>query len=170
MSAHHWHPFRPLCIDYREVEHVYHTAVQQSGIAFAEFSHTKVTYIIIYGRVKCQTTIKHESVEHTVDQVACCTRQDHGRAYFYTIAQSALHQGLYPIEPEAYCYQTEEGKDYLSSGRIHDLHPEGHSGILDKVQLEPFLAHDVDTVTIIEIKLNVYLDELVYEDNQEDEE
>ena len=63
------HPLGPFCLDQWEIKHIHHLTHQEGGIARTE--RHKV------GLVELRRIIENKAVEHTVDQIACGTCENH---------------------------------------------------------------------------------------------
>ena len=68
VSTYERHPFRPVCFDNGELEHIDHFAVEQRSIS-AAFGHESC-------QLRIGAFIKQHSVEYAVDDIAQCSRQN----------------------------------------------------------------------------------------------
>ena len=157
VAAHKRHPVGPG--EEWEVEHIHHAPREETAVALAEGGEGGG--VEGYARHVGQAFGEDESVEAVVDDVARRAGDDERDAKnkserlkpFCRLAQDKAEE--------------DDGRDaeHREHRRADEVHTEGHAPVFDKHEFEP--RRHVHAFVQEEMRLDVDLDDLVYDDNRQ---
>ena len=156
-AAHKRQPVGPG--EEREVEHIYHAPREETAVALAEGGEGGG--VEGYARHVGQAFGEDEPIEAVVDDVARRAGDDERDA---KNKSERLQMLCRPAQDKA---EEDDGRDaeHGEHRRADEVHTEGHTPVFDKYEFEP--RGHVQAFVQEEMRLNVDLDDLVYDDNRQ---
>ena len=147
LSSYERHPFRPIGLNEREIEHVHYLAVEPIRITFANGNEGS------YGTMG--TFTEYLSIKYAIDDVSDGSCQNERHAYQkagLVILLHVLHQE--PGDGDG-GNDTESGEEEL----VEDFHAECHTVVFGEVNIEP--VGDFNAFVPIHVGLHPNFDDLV---------
>ena len=146
------HPIRHVPFYQGEVEHIDHLAIEELTVPFSprlEICHLRIRGIV-----------EDESVEKTINDVACRTRCNEGETNDVSRRSSTLDFAVDEPPNQTDSHHSEKREEEFAAPEFPS---ESHPVVLYKQQAEP--AGDFDAFTQLHARLDTDLDDLVNDKN-----